>query len=111
MLAILIETDEAERLMWTERVRGPKAGMVIHQIMMERAHVWVWHENQGRGGQHHHHNHHQHQFHRQPDFTPRAVGTWATETKEAEFLPGLPAKPMCRQLMLYGGPCLRHGGS
>ena len=34
-LAILIEIDEAERMMWTERVRGPKASMVIHQIMME----------------------------------------------------------------------------
>ena len=40
-LAILIEIDEAERMMWTERVRGPKASMVIHQIMMEQAHVWV----------------------------------------------------------------------
>ena len=37
--AILEEIDEAERMMWTERVRGPRAGMVIQQIMMERAHV------------------------------------------------------------------------
>ena len=40
-LAILIEIDEAERMMWTERVRGPKASMIIHQIMMGQAHVWV----------------------------------------------------------------------
>ena len=86
-LAILKEIDEAERMMWTERMRGPKAGMVIHQIMMERAHVWVWHEKPG-----------ERQptpplqpppatkFHRQPDFTPRAVGTWATENKGGKLL-------------------------
>ena len=83
-LPILKEIDEAERMMWTRRVRGPKAGMVIHQIMMERAHVWVWHDKPG-----------ERQptpptqpppatkLHRQPDFTPKAVGTWATETKGA----------------------------
>ena len=46
-LAILKEIGEAERMMWTERVRGPKASMVIHQIMIDRAHVWVWHEKPG----------------------------------------------------------------
>ncbi len=86
-LAILKEIDEAEGMMWTERMRGPKAGMVIHQIMMERAHVWVWREKPG-----------ERQptpplqpppatmFHRQPDFTPRAVGTWATENKGGKLL-------------------------
>ena len=43
-LTILKEIDEAERMMWPERVRGPKAGMVIHQILMERAHAWAWHD-------------------------------------------------------------------
>ena len=86
-LAILKEIDEAERMLWTERVRGPKAGMVIHQIMMERAHVWVWHDKPGErqptmptqpppGTQ----------FHHQPDFTPRTVGTWAAENRGGRIL-------------------------
>ena len=86
-LAILKEIDEAERMLWTERVRGPKAGMVIHQIMMERAHVWVWHDKPGERqpttstqslpGK---------QFQHQPNFTPRAVGTWATENRGGRIL-------------------------
>ena len=79
-LAIMEEIQEARGTIWIERVRGPKACMVIHQIMMERAHTWLWHEKPGEK-----------QpttaaqpppatkFHRQPDFTPRAVGTWAAE--------------------------------
>ena len=39
--AILEEIDEVERMMWTERVREPRAGMVIQKIMMERAPAWV----------------------------------------------------------------------
>ena len=89
-LAILKEIDEAERMMWTERVRGPKAGMVIHQIMMERAHVWVWHDKPGEK-----------QagiptppaqpppasmFRSQPVFIPKAVGTWAAEMKGGRVL-------------------------
>ena len=42
--AILRDTDETERLLWTERARGPKVDMTIHEIMMERTHVWVWHD-------------------------------------------------------------------
>ena len=42
--AILKKNNEAGRPMWTEGVRGPEAGMVIHQIMVERAQAWVWHE-------------------------------------------------------------------
>ena len=30
-LAILREIDEAGRLLWTERVRGPKASMITHR--------------------------------------------------------------------------------
>ena len=39
--------DEAERLMWTERVKTNKIGSVIATIYQERAHVWVWHEKPG----------------------------------------------------------------
>ena len=56
--AILEEIDEVGRMMWTERVRGPRAGMVIQKIMMVRAHAWVWHkEPKGRQPTHHHSNH------------------------------------------------------
>ena len=34
-LAILVEFDDAVTRMWTEMVCGPRASMVIHQIMME----------------------------------------------------------------------------
>ena len=86
-LALLEEIGEAEGMLWTERVRGPKACMVIHQIMMERAHAWLWHEEPG-----------ERQpttaaqpppatkFHRQPDFTPRAVGTWTAESRGGRML-------------------------
>jgi len=86
-LAILKELGKAERMMWTERVRGPKAGMVIHQIMMEQAHAWVWHEEPG-----------ERQpttaaqpppatkFHCQPDLTPRVFGTWAAENRGGRML-------------------------
>ena len=43
--AILEEIEKARDMMWTEKVRGPRAGMVIHQILMERVHAWAWHEN------------------------------------------------------------------
>ena len=64
-----------------------KACMVIHQIRMGRAHAWLWHEEPG-----------ERQpttaaqpppatkFHRQPDFTPRAVGTWAAENRGGRML-------------------------
>ena len=42
--AILRDVDEAERLLWQERVQGPKAGMTIQEIMMERAHIWIEHD-------------------------------------------------------------------
>ena len=56
-LAILREIDEAERMLWTERVRGPKASMIIHQIMMERAHVGSGMTSQGRSSQESRGNH------------------------------------------------------
>ena len=43
-LEVLMKVDEAERLMWTERVKTNKIGSVIAAIYQERAHVWVWHE-------------------------------------------------------------------
>ena len=43
-LALLEEIGEAEEMPWTERVQGPKACRVIHQIRMGRAHDWLWHE-------------------------------------------------------------------
>ena len=46
-LQILQEIDEAERLLWTERVKTNKIGGVIQAVMQERAHVWVWHEKAG----------------------------------------------------------------
>ena len=86
-LAILKKTNEAGRPMWTEGVRGPEAGMVIHQIMVERAQAWVWHEkprerqptaaSQPPPAT---------EFHLQPDFTPRAVDTWATEIRRGRML-------------------------
>ena len=87
VLAILKKTNEAGRPMWTEGVRGPGAGMVIHQIMVERAQAWVWHEkprerqptaaSQPPPAT---------EFHLQPDFTPRAVDTWATEIRRGRML-------------------------
>ncbi len=38
-LAILREIDETEKMMRTERVLWPEAGMVVHHTRMERAHV------------------------------------------------------------------------
>ena len=81
-LAILEEIDEAERLMWAEIVRGLKAGMVIHQIMMELEHVWVWHEKPGeRQPATPMQPQQATKIHHQPDRTPRAVNTWAAENK------------------------------
>ena len=75
-LAILEEIDEAKDMMWTEGVRGPKAGMVIHQILMERVHVWVWHEKlEGRQPETLSQPPPATASHRQAEFTPRAVGT------------------------------------
>ena len=79
-LAILEEIDEAKDMMWTEGVRGPRAGMVIHQILMERVHVWVWHEKLGgRQPTTLSQPPPATESHRRADFTPRAVGTWATD--------------------------------
>ena len=85
--AILKSTDEAERLLWSERARGPKVGMIIHEIMMERAHAWVWHGEAwvmqpttspgpatALGAPRH------------ADVTPKEVGTWATELKDSRTL-------------------------
>ena len=86
-LAILREIDEAVRMMWTERVRGPKASMIIHQIMMERAHVWVWHDKPGeKQPREPWQPPPSTKFRRQSDFTPKAVGTWATENKGGRIL-------------------------
>ena len=86
-IAILKEIDEAERMMWTEGVRGPKAGMVTHQIMMEQAHAWAWHDKSGEG---------QpteptqpppaSRFRGQPDFAPNAMGTWTAKNKGGRAL-------------------------
>ena len=81
-LASFKETDKTEKMRWTERVLRPGAGMVINQIMMERANGWVWHDKPGG---------------RQPTeptqptsaaeslrhtgFTPEAIGTWAAKQK------------------------------
>ena len=96
VLAIPKETDEARgkmvkideaRRRWTERVRGPRACMVIHQIMVERAHFWIGHEkprerqptapSQPPPAT---------RTHRQADFTPRAVGTGATKNRDGRVL-------------------------
>ena len=85
--AILRDIDETERLLWTERARGPKVGMTIHEIMMERAHVWVWHDKSlemqsteptqpatASGAPRH------------SDVTPKEIGTWATEQMDSTTL-------------------------
>ena len=112
-LAILEEIDKAKDMMWTEEVRGPRAGMVIHQILMKRVHVWVWHEKLEE---------------RQPttllqpppaiesqsqaEFTPRAVGTWATGDEEGRMLCHADQQNQCaRQLLLYRSPWFCHAGS
>ena len=74
-------------MMWTEGGRGPRAGMVIHQILMEQVHIWVWHEELERRppttlsqpptateSQ------------RRAEFTPRDVGTGATGNEEGRIL-------------------------
>ena len=103
-LAILEEIDEAEDMMWTEGGRGPRAGMVIHHIVVERADFWVWHEkprerqpatpSQPPPAT---------ESQRQAEFTPRAVGTWATGDEEGRML--------CHQLLLYRSPWFCHTGS
>ena len=40
-LAALRVIDKAARMMRTEKARGTKASTIIHEIMMERAHVLV----------------------------------------------------------------------
>ena len=71
----------------TNRVRGPKACMVIHQITMERAHAWLWHEKpEERQPTTAAQPPPATKFHRQPDFTPRAVGTWAAENRGGRML-------------------------
>ena len=95
--AILDELDEAERFMWTKIVRGPKTDLVIHQIIMEHAHVWVWHEKPGKRQPATPTQPQQAtKIHHQPDFTSRTVGTWAAENRGQTDLPGLPAIPMRR---------------
>ena len=39
VLATLREIDDTDRMMWTERVLWPRAGMVIQHTMMERVHA------------------------------------------------------------------------
>ena len=51
-LAILVEFDDAVTRMWTEMVCGPRASMVIHQIMMEANACLPGTRNQRRGSQH-----------------------------------------------------------
>ena len=83
-LAILEEIDEAEDMMWTEGVRG-RAGMVIHQIPMERVHVWVWHEKlEGKQPTTLSQPPPATESQRQAEFTPRAVGTGATGNEKAD---------------------------
>ena len=61
--------------------------MVIHQIPMERVHVWVWHEKLGgRQPTTLSQPPPATESHRQADFTPRAGGTWATENEEGRIL-------------------------
>ena len=111
-LAILKEIDEAERMMWTEGVRRPRAGMVIHQIPMERVHVWVWHEKLGgRQPTTLSQPPPATESHRQADFTPRAGGTWAQRTGRQNTWPCVPAESVRRQLLLYGSPWFCHDGS
>ena len=61
--------------------------MVIHQIMMVRAHVWIWHDEAvetqpteptqpaAASGEPHH-----------SDFTPKEIGTWAAEQMDSTTL-------------------------
>ena len=109
-LAIMEKIQEARGTMWTERVRGPKAGIDTQQNMMERAQVWVWHEEPGR---------------RQPAAPPQPPPAtklmqehsqrwWHMgnrEQRKHDDRPTLPAEAMCRQPLLYESPCLCHGGS
>ena len=86
-LAIFQKIDEALRMLRTERVRGPKAGMVAHQILMERAHAWDWRDKPGKS---------QpteptqpppaSELRHQPDVAPNAVGTWTTENRGGRAL-------------------------
>ena len=61
--------------------------MVIQKIMMERAHAWVWHEEpEGRQPTTPSQQPLATKSHRQADFTPRAVGTGATENRGGRVL-------------------------
>ena len=61
--------------------------MIIQQTMMERAHVWVWHDKPGeKQPREPWQPAPSTKFRRQSDFTPKAVGTWATENKGGRIL-------------------------
>ena len=73
-------------MMWTGGVRG-RAGMVIHQIPMERVHVWVWLEKlEGKQPTTLSQPPPATESQRQAEFTPRAVGTGATGNEEGRLL-------------------------
>ena len=85
--AILEESDEAKDMMWTEGVRGPRASMIIHQILMEQVHVWVWHDKfDGRQPTTLSQPPAAIESQRQAELTPRAAGTDATGNEEGRIL-------------------------
>ena len=114
-LATAEAIDEAERTMWTERAQGPEAGIVIHQIMMERSHSWAWHDKpEERQPAEPTQPPPASKLRSQPDFTPKAVGAWKAESRRQGVqspLPDTPAEPMCKQLLPHGSPCVCHGGT
>ena len=100
-LAILKEIEEVGRRLWIEGVHEPEAGMSMHQSMMKQAQVWAWQEkprerqpttaSQPSPATN---------FHRQPDFTPRAVDTWATGKRGGRML-----CQACQQNQCAGNSC------
>ena len=87
--------------MWSERILGPGAGMVIHQIVVEWAHVWVWHEDpRDRQPTTPSQPPPATKPHRQADFTPGAVNTGATEDRESRVLGQAYQQNQCA-----GNPC------
>ena len=79
--------DETESVLWTEKTRAPEAGMIIHHSMMEQARVWVWHDKPGeKQPRESFQPPPSTKFHRQSDFTPKAVGAWAAGNKGGRIL-------------------------
>ena len=110
-LAILVKIDEAKRMMWTERVRGPRAGMVIHQIVVKRAQVWVWQEKPRERQPHTITATTSHQVPSSATSLPELLVQGQPRTRRQNAWPSVPAESVYRQLLLYGNPWLCHDDS